>query len=71
MGDFDVGAIVGVGASTVVGYIRNFSRKKVVRIRVSLAAGEVAVEGGINGNVRRFIFLEMGDLCVWAHLHKY
>jgi hypothetical protein len=27
VGDFDVGIIVGVGASTVVGYIRDFKRK--------------------------------------------
>ncbi len=51
VGDFDIGAIVGVGASTVVGYICNFGRKRVVRIGVCLAARVVAVEGGIDGNV--------------------
>jgi hypothetical protein len=64
MGDFDVGAIVGVGASTVVGYICDFGRKRLVRIKVCLAARVVAVEGGIDGNVQEIIFLEMGDLCV-------
>ncbi len=46
VGDFDIGAIVGVGASTVVGYIRNFERKTIVRIGVCFAAGIAAVEGG-------------------------
>ncbi len=64
MGDFDVGMIVGVGASTVVGYIRDFKRKKIVRIGVCLATKIVAVVGGINGNVQE-IHLEMG--CVFGH----
>jgi hypothetical protein len=51
MGDFDVSAIIGVGASTVVGYICNFGRKRVVHIGLCLTAGVVALEGGINGNV--------------------
>ncbi len=51
VGDFDVGAIVGVGASTVVGYIRDFERKRIVCIRVCLAARVVAIEGWIDGNV--------------------
>jgi hypothetical protein len=51
VGDFDIGMIVGVGASTVVRHIRDFRGKWVVRIRVCLAAGMVAVEGGISGNV--------------------
>ncbi len=33
LGDLDVGAIVDVGASSVVGYICNFGRKRIVRIR--------------------------------------
>ncbi len=69
--DLDVGAIIGVGASTVVGYICNFRRKRVVHIGVCLATRVVAIEGGIDGNILEFIFLEMGDLYVWAHLHKY
>ncbi len=52
MGDFDVGAIVGVGASTVSRYIPDFGRKRVVHIRVCLTAGVVAVEGGIDGNIQ-------------------
>ncbi len=51
VGDFDVGAIIGVVASTVVGYIHNFWGKWVVCIWVRLAAGIVSVEGGIDGNV--------------------
>ncbi len=62
VGDFDVGAIVGVGASTVVGYIRNFGRKRVVCIGVCLAAGVVAVEGGISGNVQEIHLFGDGGL---------
>jgi hypothetical protein len=43
IGDFDIGTIVGVGASTVVGYICNFGRERVVRIGVCLTARLVAV----------------------------
>ncbi len=56
VGDFDIGTIVSVSASTVVGYICNFGRKRVVRIGVCLAAGVVAVEGGINGKVQELLF---------------
>jgi hypothetical protein len=49
--DFDVGTIIGVGASTAVGYICNFRGKWIVHIRVCLATRMVSVEGGINGNV--------------------
>jgi hypothetical protein len=52
VGDFDVDMIVCVSASTVVGYIHDFMMKRIVRIRVCLTAGIVAVEGGINGNVQ-------------------
>jgi hypothetical protein len=63
--DFDVGAIVGVGASTVVGYIRNFGRKRVVRIGVCLAAGVVAIEGGIDGNIQEIhLFGDEGLVCL-------
>ncbi len=51
MGDFNVGTIVGVSASTVVGYIHDFRGKWIVHIGVCLATGIVSVEGGINGNV--------------------
>jgi hypothetical protein len=65
MGDFDVGVIVGVGASTVVGYICNFRGGKIVRIRVCLASGIVAVEGGINGNVQENHLLgDRGLVCL-------
>jgi hypothetical protein len=39
VGDFDIGAIVGVSASTVVGYIHNFMEKRIVCTTVCLAAG--------------------------------
>ncbi len=65
MGDFNVGAIVVVGASTVAGYICNFRRKRIVRIGVCLAAGIVAVEGGINGNVQDIHLLgDGGRVCL-------
>jgi hypothetical protein len=65
VGDFDIGVIIGVGASTVVGYIHNFGRKRVVRIGVSLVAGVVAVEGGIDGNVQEiYIFGDGGLVCL-------
>jgi hypothetical protein len=62
VGDFDVGAIVGVSASTVVGYIRNFERKRVVRIGVCLATRIVAIEGGIDGNVQESHLFGDGEL---------
>jgi hypothetical protein len=37
LGEFDVGMILGVGASTVVGYIHDFRGKWIVRIGVCLA----------------------------------
>ncbi len=52
VGDFDVGVIIGVGTSTVVGYIHNLRGKRIVRIGVCLAAGIVVVEGGMDGNVQ-------------------
>jgi hypothetical protein len=65
VGDFDVGTIVSVGASTVVGYIQDFSRKRVVRIGVYLTAGVVAVEAGINGNVQEIhLFGDGGLVCL-------
>jgi hypothetical protein len=68
MGDFDVGVILGVNTSTVVGYIHDFGRKRVVCIVVCLATGVVAVEGGIDGNVQEIHLFGDGGL---AHLHKY
>ncbi len=62
VGDFDVGAIVGVGASTVVGYIPNFKRKRIVHIGVPLAAGVVAIEGGIDGNIQEIHLFGDGGL---------
>ncbi len=64
VGDFDIGAIVGVGAFTEVGYICNFKRKRIVRIGVwvCLAAGTVAIEGGINGNIQEIHLLGDGGL---------
>jgi hypothetical protein len=57
--------LVGVGASTVVGYICNFGRKRIVRIGVCLAAGVVAIEGGINGNVQEIqLFGDGGLVCL-------
>jgi hypothetical protein len=65
VGDFDIGTIIGVGASTVVGYIRDFGRKRVVRIGVCLAAGVVAIEGGVNGNVQEIhLFGDGGLVCL-------
>jgi hypothetical protein len=65
VGDFDVGAIVGVSASTVVGYIRDFGRKRVVHIGVCLTTGVVALEGGINGNVQEIhLFGDGGLVCL-------
>jgi hypothetical protein len=66
VGDFDIGPIVGVGASTIVGYIRNFERKRIVRIiRVSLASRIVAVEGGIDSNIQEIHLLgDQGLLCL-------
>ncbi len=65
VGDFDVGAIVGVGASTVVGYICNFGRKRVVCIGVCLAARVVAVEAGIDGSVQEiYLFGDGGLVCL-------
>jgi hypothetical protein len=65
VGDFDVGAIVGVGASTVVGYICSFGRKRVVRIGVCLATGVVAVEGGIDGKVQEIHLVgDRGLVCL-------
>ncbi len=52
VGGFDVGAIVGVGVSTVVGYTSDFGRKRVVPIRVCLATRVAAKEGGIDGNIQ-------------------
>jgi hypothetical protein len=54
MGDFEVGTIIGVGASTVVGHIRNF--------RVCLAARIVLVEDGIDGNVHENHLFGYGGL---------
>ncbi len=63
MGDFDIGTIVGVGVSTVVGYICNIERKRIVRIRVCLTV--VAVEGGIDGNVQWIhLFGDGGLVCL-------
>jgi hypothetical protein len=62
MGDFDVGTIVGVGVSTVVGYICDFKRKRLVHIGVCLAARVVVVEGGINGKVQEIHLFRDGGL---------
>ncbi len=62
MGDFNVGTIIGVSASTVVGYICNFRGKRIVRIWVCLATKIVAVECGINGNVQEIHLLGDGGL---------
>jgi hypothetical protein len=62
MGDFDAGATVGAGASTVVGYIHNFKGKRIVHIGLCLAAKIVAVEGGIDGNVQEIHLLGDGGL---------
>jgi hypothetical protein len=65
VGDFDLGAIVGVGKSTILGYIRNFGRKRVVRIGVCLPTGVVAIEEGINGNVQEIhLFGDGGLVCL-------
>jgi hypothetical protein len=69
--DFEVGVIVGLGTSTVVGYIRNFNRKRIVPIGVCLTAGIVAVEGGIDGNVQEIHLLGDGGfvcLCTLAQV---
>ncbi len=73
MGDFDVGTIVGVGASTVVGYIHDFGRKRVVYIGVCRTTGVVAVEGGIDGKVQEIhLFGDGGlvSLCALAQVLK-
>jgi hypothetical protein len=65
VGDFAIGTIIGVSASTVVGYIRNFKRKGIVHIRVCLATGVVAIKGGINGNVQEIhLFGDEGLVCL-------
>jgi hypothetical protein len=71
VGDFDVDAIVGVHAFTVVGYIHDFGRKRVVCIRVCLATGVVAVEGRIDGNVQEIHLFGDGGLVCLGTLHKY
>ncbi len=62
MGDFDFGTIVGVSASTVVGHIRNFRGKWIVRNQVCLATRIVSVEGGIDGNVQEIHLFGYGGL---------
>ncbi len=62
IGDFDIGTIGGVGASTVVGYTCNFERKGIVHIGVCLAAGVEAVEGGIDGKVQEIHLFGIGGL---------
>ncbi len=65
IGDFDIGAIIGVGAPTVVGYICNFKGKCIVCIGVCLAAGIVSVEGGIDGNIQEIhLFGDGGLVCL-------
>ncbi len=68
VGDFDIGTILGVGVSTVVGRIRNFRGKWVVRIGVCLAAGIVSIEGGIDGNVQEIHLLGYGGTFVFGHI---
>jgi hypothetical protein len=51
VGYFDVGAIIGVGESTVVGYICDFRVNWIVRIGACLTTRIVSLEGGIDGNV--------------------
>jgi hypothetical protein len=63
--DFVIGAIIGVSASSVTGYIRNFKRKRIVRIGVCLTTGVVVVEGGIDGNIQEIhLFGDWGLLCL-------
>ncbi len=65
MGNYDVGAIVGANASTVVGYTHDFERKRIVCIGVCLAAGVVAIEGGIDGNIQEIhLFGDGGIMCL-------
>ncbi len=67
MGDFGIGGNVGVGASTVVGYICNFRGKWIVCIRACLAARivSIGVEGGIDGNVEEaHLFGNEGLVCL-------
>ena len=65
VGDFDIGVIIDVSASTVVGYIHDFGRKRVVHIRVCFATGVVAIEGGIDGNVQEIhLFGDGGLVCL-------
>ncbi len=51
VGDFDVDTIISVGESTVVGYIRNFPWKWIVRIGICIATGIVSIEDGIDGYI--------------------
>jgi hypothetical protein len=62
MGDFDIGMIIGAGASTVVGHISDFRGKWIVLIRACLAAGIVSLEGGIDGNVQEIYLFGYGGL---------
>ncbi len=62
MDDFDVGMIVGVGASTVVGHIWDFRGKWIVCIGVCLTAGIVSIEGGIDGNLWEIHLFGYGGL---------
>ncbi len=62
MDDFDVGTILCVSASTVVGQIYNFGGKWIVRIGVCLTARIVFIEGGINGNVQEIHLYGYGGL---------
>jgi hypothetical protein len=73
MGDFDISAIVGVGASTVVGHICDFRGERIVCIGVCLASGKVALEGGINGNIQEIHLIGDGGLvclCTFAQVLK-
>jgi hypothetical protein len=67
VGNFDIGAIIGVGASTLVVYICNFRGKWIIHIGVCLAAGIVSIEGGIDGNIGDSSFWRWGT-CVFGHI---
>jgi hypothetical protein len=62
VGDFDIGTIISVGASTVIGNVRDFRGKWIDRIGVFLAAGILFVEGGIHDNVQEMYLFGYGRL---------
>ncbi len=65
VGDFDIGTIVGVCVSTVVGHISDFRGKWVVCIGVCLVAEIVSIESEINDKLQEIhLFGYWGLVCL-------